>query len=74
MDIKEVAARHTGMGKIMAFAKKEEEAANSILAMLEGMTVEEGVTLLEKCIVYHALFGWHREYETAPKEYFSEGS
>lgn len=66
-----------GVGKlaeVMAFTEKEEKAGNCILKTLEGMTVEEGVNILEKCIVFHALFGYQREYEAALNQYFGESS
>lgn len=73
MNIEEVKAA-SGLARAMAFTEKEEKAANIILDAIEGMSVEEGVNILEKCIVFHALFGWHREYEVALKEYFGEGN
>lgn len=55
--------------RILNFNMNQKEKGEKILSILKGMTVEEGVELLEKCIFQHAYFGWNRKYMTEPLPY-----
>ncbi len=55
--------------RILRFNKEQEEKGQAILKILERMSVEEGVSLLEKCIFQHSYFGWERGYMKEPAPY-----
>ena len=54
--VKEIKANTVGLARVITFTEKEEEIANSILAALEGMTVEEGGILCWKNALSFILF------------------
>lgn len=55
--------------RILAFNDQQKETGEKILALLKGMTVEEGMELLEKCIFQHSYHNWDRNYMTEPLPY-----
>ena len=55
--------------RIMNFNEFQEEKGRAILEILKGLSVENGIEILEKCIFQHAYFGWEREYMTEPFPY-----
>lgn len=55
--------------QIMNFNESQKEKGEKILELLEELTVEEGIEILEKCIFQHSYFGWERKYMAEPLPY-----